>query len=112
MAEHTKTPWFVSSTCLICDEGAAIVANLFPMNPITCGVGLDESEANAEFIVRACNNYDSLLAALAKIQKLADRALGQNDMHRGKLLNDIGNISEQAIAQAKENNAPQIQNRA
>ena len=36
------------------------------------------------------------------IMKLADKALKSNEVERGKILNQIGNISEQAIKEAME----------
>lgn len=58
---HTPTPWFVvppdrdnPSRAMVCGEGVDIYNA-----PLT-----DETEANAEFIVRACNCHDELVECL------------------------------------------------
>lgn len=59
----------------------------------------EETEANARLIAAA----PALLAACERITKLADKALRQNEVERGKALNEIGNIAEQAKAKESEN---------
>lgn len=71
MAEHTPTPWiyipnerFRPGTVLIWTSrgpGYGAVAELSGPNPYPDTVALHE--ANAEFIVRACNAHDDLLSA-------------------------------------------------
>lgn len=50
--------------------------------------------ANAEFIVRACNSHDDLLAALKTIQ-------GNASLHESYFANNTWRIAEDAIAKAE-----------
>lgn len=62
--KHTQLPWKVSEVSGwpsdICDADGELLATAYPM---TIG-GEDAGEANAAFIVRACNAHDQLVAAL------------------------------------------------
>ena len=78
--KHTPGPWAVDSDTghdyvlappLDENEGGAT---------IICRMGL-ESDANAEYIVRACNNHDDLLEALRSIVVDADRLIAETPRH-------------------------------
>ncbi len=61
-AEHTPIPWKIGTnrnTHYVISGGTVVVARCetFPVHSVEIG------EANAEFIVRAVNNFDALLAA-------------------------------------------------
>lgn len=83
MTQHTKTPWYVTSIndvdrrnyqvysihAPIYDAGGRKIDSIrictelgFPGS-----VGGDTGQANAAFIVRACNSHDALVKALADI---------------------------------------------
>lgn len=81
MTEHTKTPWRV-------EQGTDLIWGACnPYDQSTYGMGysiargvtaswgkrrpdMDEREANAAFIVRACNAHDALVAALTELQAM------------------------------------------
>jgi len=67
MTEHTKTPWRVSPDW--CDiESFHTDDNTVQFG--ICQLYADESSrANAEFIVKACNNHDALVRALERLIK-------------------------------------------
>ncbi len=57
--EHTATPWIKYGAHI--QRGSRIIAQIWAKkNP-------KEAEANAEFIVRACNNFEQLREALRQI---------------------------------------------
>ena len=59
---HTLVPWMLSDShglCVVSEKG--VVADLEKSR--TSAESSEESRANAEFIVRACNSHDALLAA-------------------------------------------------
>lgn len=61
MSKHTPIPWSVDHNCtsFIIDADGVTVAQV-------------EDDADAEFIVRACNSHDDLLEALKELVKLDD----------------------------------------
>jgi hypothetical protein len=77
MVEHTKTPWAVhrydrpSGGVAISgpdtDETNAFVATAFADSRT-----MEEAEANAAFIVRACNSFDDLTLSLAWLHGLLE----------------------------------------
>ena len=56
-AGHTPTPWHVAGT-------SRIRAEMTPLNDLIADVHWRNRDANAEFIVRAVNAHDDLVAAL------------------------------------------------
>lgn len=80
--KHTPTPWNMGrdyeskDTCFI-SGGRQIIANLD---------GLDNKEANAAFIVRACNSHEALTETI----QLAEQFL--NSLPEGWLANTTGDI--------------------
>ena len=68
MTEHTKTPWK-----LIYATDSAEYARIAGGIPTNIWITLEKGEArteNAEFIVKAVNSYDELVAALEKIGRV------------------------------------------
>ena len=66
MSKHTPTPWSYSGTSGDTHimgppraGGRRTIAEVCPHN----AVSLEEQDANKEFIVRACNSHDALVAA-------------------------------------------------
>jgi hypothetical protein len=82
MTEHTPTPWYVNGRVWIKPKN-----NGWPIARIQG----DQREADAEFIVQACNSHDSLVAAL-------DQA--RDDILANSLSGALDTI-ETAIAKAK-----------
>ena len=82
--KHTPTPWRRSTTnpfAINTAEGGASRA----IAEVSTGewmpdvfVGANEAIANAEFIVRACNSHDELLAALSDVCDGVERASSDN----------------------------------
>jgi hypothetical protein len=62
--KHTKPPYIKKGLTFI-TEGRGIIANC----PTPQNGGVFECTANAEFIVEACNNYETLKAENAKLQE-------------------------------------------
>ena len=61
-AQHTPGPWLIQSHTMADKE--------FAVGPVTIDyddVDHDEQEANAAFIIRACNSYDALVSALGQL---------------------------------------------
>lgn len=72
MPEHTPLPWYNESnqriTAHVPGAFAVIIAQLEAKTTrYGGGVGWEERNANIEFIVRACNAHDELLAALEAV---------------------------------------------
>ncbi len=62
MKKHTPGPWLQSSTMLVCNEEARIIANCTPMVDVPeLSIPFDQVDANARLIAAA----PDLLAALA-----------------------------------------------
>lgn len=57
---------------------------------IYCAEPGSEQEANAEFIVRAWNSFDDLLAALQGVLRVADRATDEFDAARAAIARATG----------------------
>ena len=62
--KHTPVPWFVGEGNFIEDEQGNTIADPRCMNPTE---DHEEMEANAEFIVRAVNCHDELVAQLERM---------------------------------------------
>ena len=89
MSQHTPTPWTVDEALardnrVISGPNGEVVVEVAATldHDSTSDLLVDhERDANAAFIVRACNAYDDLLAALREIVRLADaNATDQHDM--------------------------------
>lgn len=64
VTEKTPLPWCVSSSFIICDAEAHILANCLHTGIPALDVPFDARIANAAFIVKACNCHDELITAL------------------------------------------------
>lgn len=67
MTEHTKTPWYTMNS-----EGQGMMASYDESTQsatiaITYDHGNMDAQANAAFIVQACNAHDALVEALERI---------------------------------------------
>jgi hypothetical protein len=62
MSKHTPTPWKASGNSIINSEDTICIAN------IECDGGYEaqgeQRDANAKFILKACNSHEKLVAAL------------------------------------------------
>jgi hypothetical protein len=72
-AAHTPTPWIAEDNGHFWQINTAngLVADLVESTHMFDGT--DAGEANAEFIVRACNSFDSLVDALRETLAVATR---------------------------------------
>ena len=88
MSKHTPTPWTVAKheRGLVRAQGRTIV--------VVRETGNQDIDANAEFIVRACNAHEDLLAALKEIE----RSLAN---HPTFAWHNIVEIARAAIAKAE-----------
>ena len=91
-SEHTPTPWHIGPYYKQDIES--------PTGHIATCRSVPAGEANAEFIVRACNAHDALVEALREIQTLA--AYMQSDQTGRKLLEKIGGKCQSALKAAGE----------
>lgn len=103
MAEHTKTPWEAKpakadGSCFKADVIARSERSGLDVMPAqAAGYTVEEAEANAQLIVRACNSHDALLEALEEIHKICGRP-GDDD----QLLMEADDVACTAIAAVKE----------
>jgi hypothetical protein len=78
-SSHTPTPWFVAYR----EDGTPIIDAEYQPHGLVCELAkqypqddgvrsLDAEQANAAFIVRACNSHAALVEALEEIQRTAD----------------------------------------
>lgn len=73
MSQHTPTPWHVTAKGHVAYKG-----NEYLLSGLICEMtdpGHPSSLADAEFIVRACNSFFALLAALEIAGELAERCV-------------------------------------
>ena len=80
MSEHTPLPWRES-------EYGEVITPVYDSVVAKCGCQKD-----TKFIVRACNSYDDLLAALEHIEEICDT--------RESALHPIRDIARDAIKKA------------
>jgi hypothetical protein len=88
--QHTATPWIVEEVKTSCgrafkindkpDQKYGIIACIYDDNTSLNERNHQEHEANAEFIVRACNSHDQLVAALNEIEWIIERETHAADM--------------------------------
>ena len=105
--KHTPTPWIVidgilrhnSNSDADCVQIAEITHSPLGLDWDGCrtrAVGLEESNANAAFIARACNSHDALISAL---QGVVDN-LSQNKTFPADVEN-AKRLAVNALAKAK-----------
>jgi len=89
---HTPTPWKWDGRVWDYDpkEGAPWLVTDYTINkPILTGEIKCDSEANAAFIVTACNAHHTLIEYLSRIKYECTK--------RGIMFNDIRDIAEEAL---------------
>ena len=62
--DHTKTPWMVTPHWKTGDMTTITGANNYTVAECNDAFNTPQNEANARFIVEACNNYNKLVSAL------------------------------------------------
>jgi len=92
MSKHTPVPWEVEDDVIVDPITKKVIVNC-------CETDYSSviNEANARFIVRACNSYEELLAALKQI---ANRPFALNDAESSI----IRRIAKNAIAKVEGEN--------
>lgn len=65
--QHTLTPWRAEHAVRTARTGMKEWQVISGTQVVASMVGTSAAEANAEFIVRACNAHDELVAALATL---------------------------------------------
>lgn len=91
-AQHTPTPWLLDGRLVysLQDDARGRPTNRFSAH-LDPGFGRDgltpdtELDANAAFIVRACNAHEALVAALKGVLRVADRKTDEFDAARAAL---------------------------
>jgi len=78
MSEHTVTPWIIDGHQIVYDDMEV------------CRVSGDAWEANAAFIVRACNSHDELLEACKQLVEAAS--------HSGRVIGYDSQVFDRACA--------------
>ena len=97
----SMSPWHKGEKGMIC-----VRAVNSPINAILATIGTDkEAEANAEFIVRACENHYKLVEALTTISEMTARLSKRkyspkHDYPMEYKFNDIAHLCNQAISNA------------
>ena len=71
MPKHTPGPWYAVTGDRAVTIGAAILGEHAPL--ATVDYTEENAQANAAFIVRACNVHDDLLAALRELEAFGER---------------------------------------
>jgi hypothetical protein len=67
--QHSPVPWSLDDDMTIVDQNWHGVCELGTYGEIKPWLPFKNHLANAEFIVRACNNHDRLLAALIELSE-------------------------------------------
>ena len=93
MSERTPGDWFIrdhsdDEGCLYIEAPTDGVATVFT------GIGEDDAQANAQFIVRACNSFDELLAACKLVASTADKTLLGSGTHEEGAAMAFGQCAE------------------
>ena len=63
--KHTPTPWAIEKYCVWAGDKYVAATQT--------GINEEEQQANATFIVKACNNYETLLTAAKKALEFMER---------------------------------------
>ena len=101
------TPYMISSTFLVCDVDARIVANCQPMTDVpSISFSYAEAAENAAFIVKACNSHDDLVEACKAMLKAIEgpaccTALDANGNDAWPQINKAASMMRDAIAKAE-----------
>ena len=99
--KHTPTPWnaykptgsrwHIGSS----DSSHLIIGKINDDNSHTL------AKANAEFIVRACNNFDALVEALKRISKGEGACSRDHLTHASNCIEEMKGIAKKAIQEAE-----------
>ena len=94
-AAHTPTPW-VANNCAIetVAEPSYVIGSVYEGDAVD--IDSATADANAEFIVRAVNNFDGLVAALQNIANTYDDSFPVGCQERR-----IGDLARAALARAE-----------
>ena len=104
--EHTKLPWLQAhrikangmyGTEIFSKDGRTIAELAWYPKPMDSGVIGTYRQANAEFIITACNNHEKLLAALKGARSLVARSMS-HDVEGKELCHKLDKII--AVAEA------------
>lgn len=100
VAERTPGPWAVNPDCSedILAPSGEILVSVYPIYQEVQTGGTQE--ANSEFIVRACNSHDVMLAALIAIKDFAHGGAVSPSACAGEF-GQIRDIASAAIAKAE-----------
>jgi hypothetical protein len=93
-AKHTPGPWKYEADDNVIIGGDGLIMT---WQTRSIDVGVAERDANAEFIVRACNSHDDLMAALEDMMAWA-RAVSDEYIDGGDLREDY----RQALSDARD----------
>lgn len=98
--KHTPTPWFLSGPHN--DGSAGIYTTANPSVDSSVAAFSDVGEANAAFIVRACNAHDELVAALENTLQFAKACqhMSEDKLMRQAIQHDIDK-AEAALRKAR-----------
>lgn len=107
--QHTELPWEVEAHNHVDDEpwhtilkGAVDITHNKQPHEIACdkysALPKEENEANAEFIVKACNNHYQLLEALKKIRDIDGNIPTE---HAAALFASMNRIAREAIKETE-----------
>lgn len=106
--QHTPTPWIVDErvgVTILAQKHINAIGLSWEPEVASChlGIGLewDEQEANAEFIVRAVNAHEDLVAACQRVlDVLQDGSIDYDDQ---TVIEDMHDTLKNALAKAKGN---------
>lgn len=106
--KHTPTPWKIDTAL----DGKPIIFADADGGHVVCQMAYERGEndygaftnheINAEFIVRACNSHDDLVAALEQINVLACYGSETDTKSMDECMLEIGTAAREALAKAKE----------
>ncbi len=105
--EHTKVPWTIESPCGFPYSGIYIVPVVrkdfpFYIAQIRQLREREESEANAEHIVRCVNSHDALLEACGMAKAWFDKHTNDEPVWEDQPSADMATLMQDAIAQAQK----------
>lgn len=107
---HTPTPYHVErpfgeTGVYIAANTTALVCKLYPVDGRIVAAGQETTEATAEFICRAANCHDELLAALEATYNVITNILTDSQLDQripcGRTIRDWASLVAAAIKKAK-----------
>ncbi len=81
---HSPLPWHLDKDIWVIEDNEHNPGQIASVSPRYCRA------ANAEFIVRAVNSFDDLLAALQAVVSVADRKTDEFDLARTAIAKATG----------------------